>query len=344
MTSPRGFLPDRTTATLGGAVGVALIAGLILGSTMEVGPSDRRLFLSTLPLLGVALCCLIVLSRAERDRRLVGAERRLARLSVEEQTMARQRAEEADAISRELVQRLGRELRGPLVGIRGFARELQERQDMLAAPQRNEFLAVIRRQSNRLLRVTEDLMLASRIAGGEASTEDFVPVDIPSLVADTVAEVEAGSTNPVVVSIREDLPRVRGDAAELRQALLALMENAIRYSPAGRAVEVTALMEGSRVEISVLDHGIGIPDHLRDVIFEPFAVGSARSPGAPGSVGIGLFIVRNVAARCEGEVRVHSGNQGTVFTLALPAIEGEADPSGPSALTAPSHPARIEVR
>jgi two-component system phosphate regulon sensor histidine kinase PhoR len=272
--------------------------------------------------------CLRLLRRAEEERELVDAERRLARVSVEEHSSARQRAEHDDHVSRQLIQLLGRELRGPLASIRGFARELQERGDHLPAEQRAEFFGVIRRQSNRLLRVIEDLMLARRLAAGVVDSNGFVPVDVASLVIDTVAEVDVEPTHRLVMTISEELPRVRGEPTELRQALLALIENGIRFSPAGGTIEVVALPEDDCVEISVRDEGVGVIGAQRERLLELLSPNGARASTEEPESGVGLFIVNAVAKRCNGEVRFESAaGRGSVFTLRLPAILGEEDTS-----------------
>jgi two-component system, OmpR family, sensor histidine kinase KdpD len=304
-----------------------LWAGILVIALLEAkrdGHVSTSAFVFTLALLsGLAVVCILLLRRAERERATVEAERRLARVAVEEQTLARLRAEQVDAVSRGLIQILGRELRGPLAGIRGFARELEERGGELSSEQQAEFFSVIRRQSHRLARAIEDLMLAARLTGGDVA-EELLPVDAGALITNTVAEVEGSGAHNLEVSLGEDLPRVRADPLELRQALLALIENAIRFSPGGTTVSVAAAAAHGVVEISVRDEGVGVPDELRDRVLELLTAGREAILANLDGLGVGLFLVRSVAARCEGEVRFDSTpGKGSMFTLTLPAISAD---------------------
>ena len=322
---------DRAAPSLRWVLGIVLVVGIgALAALLLPTAADRPVALlafgvSALLLGALGVLCLILLRRAETERRAVSAERRLARVSVEEQMMARRRAEQADAISRELVQLLGRQLRGPLASIRGFARQLAEPANTLTPERRGEFFSVIRSQSNRLIRVIEDLMLAARLAAGDNEPLSPLPVDVATLVTDVVAEVEIAPPHRLVVTTSPDLPRVRAHSGELRQALLALIENAIRFSPKGGVIEVSAHTGSNGVEISVRDEGMGVAEERRETMFDLLARGSdAGGELDPGGLGVGLFIVRGVAARSDGEVRYDAGpDHGSRFTIWLPPLLGE---------------------
>lgn len=333
MTSAPSRRPpnDRVTRYLGWGIGVVLIGALSVLSALQLPgtTAGSRMVSGVTAFLfcGLAASCWVLWRRARREQAQAEAERRLARASVEELTTARLRAEQSDAINRELIQLLGREMRGPLASIRGFARELEERSSQLSPDQRAEFFAVIRRQSHRLVRVIEDLMLAARLAGGDPAPDALVPVDVAAELQEAVQEVLAPPSHRIVVSVANDLPQVRSDSSELRQVILALVENAIRFSPGGGTVEVAAVASGGSVEISVRDEGIGVPSHLRERIFELLAVGDSGSHDSKG-LGIGLFLAQAVAARCDGEVRLEPNpDRGSTFTLRLPALVSKDEPS-----------------
>jgi signal transduction histidine kinase len=119
--------------------------------------------------------------------------------------------------------------------------------------------------------------------------------------------------------VAERVPRVRGDRERLRQVLTNLIDNAIKYSPAGDEVEVSVFPENARsVHITVSDRGPGIPDDQQRLIFEKF--GRAEVPGGskPGT-GLGLYIARSFAEAHGGTVEVDSRpGEGARFTLSLP--------------------------
>jgi two-component system sensor histidine kinase KdpD len=134
-----------------------------------------------------------------------------------------------------------------------------------------------------------------------------------------VAAAGIGQDDVRVVAVLEDgLPRVRGDAERLRQVLMNLVENAVKYSPHGERVEVRAGAVDGRVLVDVVDRGPGIPAHDRRLIFEKF--GRSSGGGAKPGTGLGLYIARSIAEAHGGtlEVDVGTGARGAVFTLSLP--------------------------
>jgi signal transduction histidine kinase len=123
----------------------------------------------------------------------------------------------------------------------------------------------------------------------------------------------------VVADVHGELPTVRGDRDRLQQVLTNLLDNAVKYSPAGEKVTVSAFRQDSRVRIQVSDHGPGVPADQRRVIVEKFGRGhTAGSPGKPGT-GLGLYIARSIAEAHGGVLEVDSGPApGATFTLVLP--------------------------
>ncbi len=157
----------------------------------------------------------------------------------------------------------------------------------------------------------------SRIDAG-TFTYRFSDVDISALVRDTVAAAALGQDEvPVVAEIASDVPSVRGDPERLRQIFGNLIENAVKYSPAGEPVEVRVTQSNGNVLVSVHDHG---PGSVRrpGLIFEKFGrvVGTASKPGT----GLGLYIARSIAEAHGGTIAVSSApGLGATFTLKLPA-------------------------
>ena len=114
------------------------------------------------------------------------------------------------------------------------------------------------------------------------------------------------------------LPTVRGDAERLRQVLSNLIDNAVKYSPEGGEVRVATRAEDGRVEISVSDHGPGIPLEQQRLIFEKFGRAKLGDKTKPGT-GLGLFIARSIAEAHGGGIAVESSpDRGATFTLTLP--------------------------
>jgi signal transduction histidine kinase len=221
------------------------------------------------------------------------------------------------ALRADFVSLVSHELRSPMAAVIGAARTLQERWRELTPEQRASFLALISDETSRLATLIGDVLDTSRIEAGTFSYS-FSDVDVARLVREAVAAIGLGQDEVAVVARAPDtVPHVRGDPERLRQVLLNLIENAVKYSPAGGAVDVGAWSENGRVMIAVEDHGPGIPREQHGLIFEKFGRANVGG-GKPGS-GLGLFIARSIAEAHGGKLDVRSTpGEGATFTLDLP--------------------------
>ncbi len=222
------------------------------------------------------------------------------------------------ALRADFVSLVSHELRTPMAAVIGSARTLQQRWRELSPDQRESFLELIAGETNRLATLVSDVLDTSRIDAGTFSFR-FRDVDLGELVRDSVATVELASDEVSVrASVHDSLPSVRGDAERLRQVLMNLLENAIKYSPAGDEVEVRAYSEDGRIRIDVSDNGPGIAREDQRLIFEKF--GRVTSGHTPPGTGLGLFIARSIAEAHGGTLDVTSAPQrGSTFTLDLPS-------------------------
>jgi signal transduction histidine kinase len=233
----------------------------------------------------------------------------------------RRRVEELAQLSQlraDFVSLVSHELRSPMAAVIGAARTLQDRWRMLTADQRESFLALIGDETARLAELIGDVLDTSRIESGAFSYR-FEEVDLGRVVDEAVETAALAQQEvPVVASIRGALPAIRGDRTRLRQVLGNLIENAVKYSPEGSEVRVSAAASNGEVRIAVRDAGPGIPLDHQSRIFEKF--GRVDVPGAskPGT-GLGLFIARSIAEAHGGSLDVSSGPEpGSTFTLTLP--------------------------
>jgi len=233
----------------------------------------------------------------------------------------RRRVEELARLSQlraDFVSLVSHELRSPMAAVIGAARTLQDRWRMLTAPQRESFLALIGDETTRLAELVGDVLDTSRIEAGTFSYR-FEEVDLGRVVGEAVeAAALAQQDVPVVASVHGALPGIRGDRARLRQVLGNLIENAVKYSPEGEEVRVSAAAANGAVQIAVRDAGPGIPRDQQGRIFEKFARADVEGGSKPGS-GLGLFIARSIAEAHGGSLEVSSGAEtGSTFTLTLP--------------------------
>jgi signal transduction histidine kinase len=221
------------------------------------------------------------------------------------------------ALRADFVSLVSHELRSPMAAVIGAARTLQERWRELSPGQRSSFLALIGDETSRLATLIGDVLDTSRIEAG-TFTYAFSDVDIGELVRDTVAMASLGQDEvEVVAKALDPIPQVRADRERLKQVLVNLVENAVKYSPPGEEVEVRAWSDNGRVCVTVSDHGPGISGEQHGLIFEKF--GRANVGGGKPGTGLGLFIARSIAEAHGGTLDVRSAaGQGAAFTLALP--------------------------
>jgi len=290
---------------LGSRVAAPLLAGARAIGMISVVREEPRAFsreeVELLTLLGRFVASAVQNIRAyEAERTTVEELRRLSSLRAD------------------FVSLVSHELRSPMATVIGSARTLQQRWRELGPEQRDSFLALIADETSRLADLVADVLDTSRIEAGTFSYT-FHDVDMSVLVRDVTANAEVGQDEVAVrAKLVEPLPTIRGDRERLRQVLANLVENAVKFSPAGAEVQVEALAENGRVYVSVRDRGPGVPAEDQSLIFEKFgrAKGAKNLPGT----GLGLFIARSIAEAHGGTLDVHSSpDQGATFTLTLPA-------------------------
>ncbi|UCE02827.1 MAG: HAMP domain-containing histidine kinase [Candidatus Latescibacterota bacterium] len=222
------------------------------------------------------------------------------------------------------VSNVSHELRTPLTSIRMFVEMLQMGGERMRPEQRGRYLHTIRRECERLQRLIDAILDFARMERG-AREYRFEFEEIGELVRavaeDFRAQAEAAGFE-YRVEIAPDLPEVRVDADALRQMLLNLLSNAVKYSDERRWIAVRVLRRERALGIQVEDHGIGIDAHEQERIFEDFYRVDTSAAGRVGGVGLGLTLVRRMAAAHGGAVRVDSTpGRGSTFTVWLPFDE-----------------------
>jgi two-component system phosphate regulon sensor histidine kinase PhoR len=235
-----------------------------------------------------------------------------------EDVTARQRLE---AVRREFVANASHELRTPLTSIRGFVEALEDGA-LRDADKGPRFLEKIRRHADRMGALLDDLLELSRLESGERPTER-VPVSLTALAEDVLAGFRdaAAAKGVTLTGPTASAPEVLSDPERLQRILVNLVDNAVKYTPAGGHVAVScAPTSAGRVVVEVSDDGPGIPAEHQARIFERFyRVDKARSREA-GGTGLGLSIVRHAAESIGARVSLESAaGRGARFAVELPA-------------------------
>jgi two-component system sensor histidine kinase KdpD len=217
------------------------------------------------------------------------------------QAMTVQALHQRDAVKSSLLSSVSHELRTPLTAIKTMVFSLQHDRESLSPSLRHEFLTGIDRELDYLNRLIGNLLDMSRLeAGTLAPRREWQILD--ELVEGAIRWVEpllAG--RPLHVHLAQDLPPISVDGIQLQQVLVNLLDNAIKFSPLGSPIRLTAALAGDSLEVRVSNTGEGVPPNELDRIFDRFyRVQSGRSSGSPGT-GLGLAI-------CKGIVEAHGGS------------------------------------
>jgi signal transduction histidine kinase len=221
----------------------------------------------------------------------------------------------------DFVATVSHELRTPLAAIYGAALTLRRKDLELDAEMHNRLLDVVAQESDRLAQIVNDVLLASHLDSGQLKLR----IDTVDAAKVTKNVVEAARTHlPEGVTLNltapKRLPPVAADEQQLRQVLVNLVENAVKYSPEGGPVEVT-LDRGDRgILWAVSDEGLGIPASERRRVFEKFYRLDPDMIGGIGGTGLGLYICRELVHRLDGRIWVEANNgKGSTFFVEIPS-------------------------
>jgi two-component system OmpR family sensor kinase len=230
-----------------------------------------------------------------------------------------ERLREVDIARKEFIATASHELRTPIFSLAGFVELLQD--EDLDEETRREFVDTMREQVERLQKLSVDLLDLSRLDSGsvELHTE---PVDLAELTRSVVGEFRPAlkdhRTN-LLMNVPEEGPLAECDRERVAQIVRILLDNALRHTPEGTDVTVSAQGENGSAEVTVADYGPGLPPASRDKAFERFYTGDAAR-----GAGLGLAIARELAERMDGRLVLDERRDTTAFVLKLPTNGSEA--------------------
>ncbi len=323
--------------------------GLLWGSALISGPSSQSLY----AMLHWAMDSRAQAWQTTEEVRLRRAELRrtldslrvthgLLERTVRELEAARAVAEEAREIKSRFVANISHEFRTPLNIIVGFAEMLctspETYEGVTWSPSLREDIVSIWRNAEHLLKMVDDVLDLAQI---EASRLPVLPepVDLRRIIQEALATGSSllrDSALELRVSLPEELPRVAVDPTRIRQVLLNLINNAIRFTPQGY-LEVGAYLSGAEVVVYVRDTGEGIPPDKLETIFERFEQVDTSAERPHGGLGLGLAISRHLIRLHGGRIWAESElGKGSTFYFSLPYLEQEPKQRLPQLIRTPA--------
>jgi signal transduction histidine kinase len=256
-----------------------------------------------------------VIAQEKQSRQQVEAERESLFAS---EHAARTMAERQNRAKDEFLAMLGHELRNPLSAIVN-ATAVMGHAGMPAASVAKA-REIIGRQSQHLTRIVDDLLDVGRVHSGKILLER-APLRFDLLVQQCMATLaQTGRAAGHDVSVDVEPAWVNADATRLEQIIANLLDNAVKYTPAGGGIAVTVRCDGGEVALAVSDSGVGIAPELMPEIFDLFVQGARPLDRAQGGLGVGLALVRRLAEMHGGSVDAHSAGvgKGSSFVVRLP--------------------------
>ncbi|MFZ0076765.1 MAG: ATP-binding protein [Exiguobacterium undae] len=230
---------------------------------------------------------------------------------------------EIDRIKNELVSTISHELRTPLSSIYGFT-ELMIQRD-LPSHRQKKYLLAVHSETERLSLLINDFLDLQRM---EANKQEytFEPFDLLAMMKD-LKQLHSLSSSSHQIRVSSDVSPllIEADAKKIRQLFGNLINNAIKYSPAGGAIDIRLTEHNERLQVAIADHGIGIPASAMSELFQKFYRVDNSDTRKIGGTGLGLSICREIARAHDGEIHVESiEGQGSTFTVDLPLTQPDA--------------------
>jgi len=275
------------------------------GSSIPLDPTGDE----TLPLAEGAVLVMRGPALSNDDRRVLQVfaaqlssaleRRRLRSEAAEASAMA-----EADHLRTAILRAVSHDLRSPLSSIKASVTSMLQNDVQWSERDRDEFLATIDEETDRLNELVGNLLDMSRIESG-ALDVSMKPVGLEEVVGRALASI-SGPIGRVDVDVSEQLGRVVADPALLERAVANLTSNALAFSPDGSVVRIEAGEVNGRIDLRIVDRGPGVPPNLRGQMFEPFQrLGDGDGGHAPGTgVGLGLAVARGFVEAMDGHLQI----------------------------------------
>ena len=285
------YLPLRTARGVVGALGVGK-PGTAEG---DLSPAQRRLM------------------EAFANQ----AAQAIERVILAEEARQMKLLQEAEKLQNALLNSISHDLRTPLVSITGALTSLREQPDSLDEESRTSLLSTACEEADRLNRLVGNLLSMTRIESG-AIRLNIQPGDVQDVIGTALEQLgNRAAGHSIKVSVPDDFPLIPMDFTLMVQVLVNILENAVKYSPEGSLIEVSASLQEKNVHIEIADRGVGIP--LADLkrVFDKFY--RVQRPESVGGTGLGLSISKGIVEVHHGSIDAHTRDGGgTIIHVDLP--------------------------
>ena len=229
---------------------------------------------------------------------------------------------ELDRLKSQMIQMTSHDLKNPLQAAMSYMELLSDDSEDVLTDDMREDMAVIWSQLNRMHRIISGILDLERVRSGTPAFEVCALEPVLQRTVDEMADQARAKGLSLQLVATPPLPFVLGDAHQLGQAIINLVENAIKFTPEGGRIEIRVHSDDSWVQIAVQDSGIGIVDTELNRVFERFFRGQQHGLTNVGGTGLGLSLVKAVVERHNGQVDLRSAvGVGTTVTIRLPAAE-----------------------
>jgi two-component system, OmpR family, sensor histidine kinase KdpD len=250
----------------------------------------------------------------------------IERARLHRETMEIELLRRTDALRSSLLSSVSHDLRTPLSSIKASASSLLQEDVQWDEEARRSFATTIEHEADRLNRLVGNLLDMSRIEGGALKPEkEWYPIG--ELIQDVLNHMQSVlQGRDVQLSLPGNLPPVELDYLQIDQVVTNLLENVVRYTPANSPIEITACVVDGQIEISIADHGPGIPSYELERIFDKFyrISGTARKNTSIMGTGLGLAVCRGLIEAHGGRIWAENRPEGgAIFRFTLPIGNGE---------------------
>ena len=256
------------------------------------------------------------------QRRLMGAfanqgAQAIERVILAEEARQMKLLQEAEKLQNALLNSISHDLRTPLVSITGALTSLREQPDSLDEESRTSLLLTACEEADRLNRLVGNLLSMTRIESG-AIRLNLQPGDVQDVIGTALEQLgNRTAGHSIKVSVPDDFPLIPLDFTLMVQVVVNILENAVKYSPEGSLIEVSASLQEKNVHIEIADRGVGIP--LADLgrVFDKFY--RVQRPESVSGTGLGLSISKGIVEVHHGSIDAHArAGGGTIIHVDLP--------------------------